>query len=106
MSDRQANLERIISRLTPGLKVVLTTHVNADGDGAGSEAALAGWLRRSGLQPVIVNPTPFPESYAFLLDGIPAWTPADEPGGAYRRRDHDRRRERVGRPADDQRHTK
>jgi phosphoesterase RecJ-like protein len=80
MSNRQAELERIISRLTPGLKVVLTTHVNADGDGAGSEAALAGWLRRRGLQPVVVNPTPYPESFAFLLDGIPAWTPSDEQG--------------------------
>jgi phosphoesterase RecJ-like protein len=29
---------------------------------------------------VIVNPTLYPESFAFLLDGIPAWTPADEPG--------------------------
>ena len=29
---------------------------------------------------MIVNPTPYPEAYAFLLDGIPAWTPADEQG--------------------------
>ncbi|MGW8282517.1 MAG: DHH family phosphoesterase [Gemmatimonadota bacterium] len=82
MSDRHADLERIIARLTPGLKVVLTTHVNADGDGAGSEAAFAGWLRRRGLVPVIVNPTPYPESFSYLLDGIPAWTPADEEGKA------------------------
>jgi phosphoesterase RecJ-like protein len=78
VADRQEGLIRILERLTPGLKVVLTTHVNADGDGAGSEAALSGWLRRRGLEPVIVNPTPFPESFAFLLDGTPAWTPAEE----------------------------
>lgn len=80
MPDRQTDLERIISRLTPGLKVVLTTHVNADGDGAGSEAAFAGWLRRRGLAPVIVNPTTYPESFSYLLDGTSAWTPADEQG--------------------------
>ncbi|MCL7957226.1 MAG: bifunctional oligoribonuclease/PAP phosphatase NrnA [marine benthic group bacterium] len=78
MADRKRELTRILERLTPGLKVVLTTHVNADGDGAGSEAALASWLRRRGLEPVIVNPTPFPDLYAFLLNGTPACTPADE----------------------------
>jgi len=88
VADRREALTRILERLTPGLKVVLTTHVNADGDGAGSEAALAGWLRRRGLEPVIVNPTPFPESFAFLLHGTPAWTPADEPAtGALREAD-------------------
>ncbi len=82
MADRGQDLTRILERLTPGLKAVLTTHVNADGDGAGSEAALASWLRRRGLDPVIVNPTPFPESYAFLLNGTAACTPADEAAAA------------------------
>jgi phosphoesterase RecJ-like protein len=77
---RRAGLARILARLTPGLRVVLTTHVNADGDGAGSECALAGWLRRRGLTPAIVNPTPYPEAFRFLLDGIPAHVPAEEPG--------------------------
>lgn len=77
---RRAGLGRILERLTPGLRVVLTTHVNADGDGAGSECALAGWLRRRGLSPTIVNPTPYPEAFRFLLDGIGAHVPAEEPG--------------------------
>lgn len=47
--------------------MVLTTHVNADGDGAGSEAALADWLAGRGTRVRIVNPTPFPEEYRFLL---------------------------------------
>jgi bifunctional oligoribonuclease and PAP phosphatase NrnA len=47
--------------------VVLTTHVNADGDGVGSELALWHLLRAQGLAPVIANPTPFPERYRFLL---------------------------------------
>jgi phosphoesterase RecJ-like protein len=47
---------------------VITTHVNADGDGAGSEVALAAWLRANGNQAHIVNPTPFPDGYRFLLE--------------------------------------
>jgi len=45
----------------------MTTHVNADGDGAGSQVALAAWLRAMGKEAWIVNPTPFPESLGFLL---------------------------------------
>ncbi|MDT8436484.1 MAG: bifunctional oligoribonuclease/PAP phosphatase NrnA [Gemmatimonadota bacterium] len=79
-ASRRDGLARIAARLTPGLRVVLATHVNADGDGAGSETALAGWLRRCGLQPTIVNPTPFPAVFDFLRDGVGAWTPSDEEG--------------------------
>jgi len=50
---------------------VLTTHLNADGDGAGSEVAIASWLRANGTEAWIINPTPFPEPYRFLLDGRP-----------------------------------
>lgn len=46
---------------------MLTTHVNADGDGAGSEVALWHLLSAVGCRPVIANPTPFPERYRFLL---------------------------------------
>ena len=79
-SERAAGLERIRAELASAQKVVLTTHLNADGDGAGSEAAMGGWLRRSGRKATIVNPTPLPEMYRFLLDGLPAWTHADEEG--------------------------
>lgn len=61
-------------------KVVLTTHVNADGDGAGSEAAAARWLVERGAEATIVNPTPFPEGFAFLLEGLEARTPDEEEG--------------------------
>ncbi|MFQ6045135.1 MAG: bifunctional oligoribonuclease/PAP phosphatase NrnA [Gemmatimonadales bacterium] len=54
-----------------GQRVALTTHVNADGDGAGSEVALWHMLRSRGVRPVIVNPTPFPERYGFLLTDCP-----------------------------------
>jgi phosphoesterase RecJ-like protein len=46
----------------------MSTHINADGDGCGSEAALSRLLESLGMKPRIVNPTPWPESFAFLLD--------------------------------------
>jgi len=45
----------------------LSTHINADGDGCGSEAALARLLGQMGIRAKIVNPTPWPEMYRFLL---------------------------------------
>lgn len=54
-------------------RIILTTHMNADGDGAGSEVALASWLRSVGKEAWIINPTPYPGSLRFLLpDGD--WT--------------------------------
>jgi phosphoesterase RecJ-like protein len=47
----------------------LTTHVNADGDGVGSEVALWHLLRQAGTRPFLVNPTPIPERFQFLLSG-------------------------------------
>ncbi|MCK5446792.1 MAG: bifunctional oligoribonuclease/PAP phosphatase NrnA [Gemmatimonadetes bacterium] len=79
---RRSGLKRILQELEPGRKVVLSTHLNADGDGAGSQAAAVHWLTRRGLDPTIVNPTPFPDMFRFLLaDDTGAWTPADSEGG-------------------------
>ncbi len=47
---------------------VLTTHLNADGDGAGCQAAMASWLRANGTEAWIVNPTRFPDTFRFLLE--------------------------------------
>jgi bifunctional oligoribonuclease and PAP phosphatase NrnA len=66
-AERRAAIARIAEHLQPGLRVALTTHINADGDGCGSEAGLARLLARRGLQPHIVNPTPWPDLFAFLL---------------------------------------
>lgn len=79
-ADRDIALDRVRSELAPGRRVVLTTHLNADGDGAGSETALAHYLIRKGLFPTIVNPTPFPEQFSFLLGELAAYTPADPEG--------------------------
>lgn len=64
---RTARVAEIVHALKNARRVVLTTHVNADGDGAGCEAALAAWLEARGAQAKIVNPTPYPETYEFLL---------------------------------------
>lgn len=65
--SRRALLEQIIRRLRGARKVVLTTHVGADGDGTGSQVATALWLESRGVQVTIVNPTPYPSSLRFLL---------------------------------------
>jgi phosphoesterase RecJ-like protein len=60
--------------------VVLTTHINADGDGIGSQTALAHRLQRFGTAPVIVNPTRLPEPYLFLLQGLEAFAISQRAG--------------------------
>ncbi len=64
---RRAPLERIAALLLGAQRVVITTHVNADGDGAGSEAALAAWLVARGIEARIANPTGFPDVYRYLV---------------------------------------
>ena len=66
----EARIEAIDSVLTAirGKETaVLTTHTNSDGDGVGSEIALAAWLRAVGTEAFIVNPTPVPQSFQFLI---------------------------------------
>jgi phosphoesterase RecJ-like protein len=55
--------------LVRGQSVALSTHINADGDGCGSETALARLLAQMGITAHIVNPTPWPQMYEFLLGG-------------------------------------
>ncbi len=66
LSRRQSVLEAL-EALGEAERILLTTHINADGDGAGSEVALAAWLHETGKQARIVNPTPFPEPLGFLV---------------------------------------
>ncbi|MEX0906727.1 MAG: bifunctional oligoribonuclease/PAP phosphatase NrnA [Gemmatimonadota bacterium] len=65
---RQAALHSVVRTLLAADRIVLTTHVNADGDGAGSEAAIAHWLRGLGRTVHIVNPTAFPDLFRYLID--------------------------------------
>jgi phosphoesterase RecJ-like protein len=64
---RAEAIRTLAAQLRPGQRVVLSTHINADGDGCGSEVALARLLAGMGLRPTIVNPTPWPDMYRFLL---------------------------------------
>src|ERR1041384_6150687 len=50
-----------------GGRVALPTHVNADGDGVGSEVALWHLLADRGITASIANPTPIPERFGFLV---------------------------------------
>jgi len=71
--ERAKAAAEVAAPLAPGRRVVLTTHVNADGDGLGSEVGLWHLLRARGVKPVIANPTPVPDRFRFLLpDGADA----------------------------------
>src|SRR2546421_226537 len=65
--ERARAAAEVAAVLAPGRRVVLTTHVNADGDGVGSEVALWHLLTAHGLRASIANPTPIPERFHFLL---------------------------------------
>src|SRR6267378_1342685 len=63
----------VAKALTSASHVVLTTHVNADGDGVGSEIGLWHLLRARGVSVTIANPTEIPERFHFLIpDGADA----------------------------------
>ncbi|HTE45164.1 MAG TPA: DHH family phosphoesterase, partial [Gemmatimonadaceae bacterium] len=65
--SRVAAIHALDRELIRGRRVALSTHMNADGDGCGSEAAFARLLAQRGLDVRIVNPTPWPDLFDFLL---------------------------------------
>jgi bifunctional oligoribonuclease and PAP phosphatase NrnA len=69
--DRAALARSFAAELRPGQRVCLTTHVNPDGDGLGSEVALVHLLRGRGIDAVITNPSPTPSRFGFLFRGLP-----------------------------------
>lgn len=79
-------IRALAADLRPGMTLALSTHINADGDGCGSEAALSRLLAQRDITCRIVNPTPWPQMFRFLLggpvqdhsdDGAPALAAAD-----------------------------
>lgn len=64
---RREAIARLTAELRPGMTVALCTHINADGDGCGSQTAFARLLGQMGIRAVIVNPTPWPELFRWLL---------------------------------------
>jgi bifunctional oligoribonuclease and PAP phosphatase NrnA len=64
----RANAARDVAAVLTGARhVVLTTHVNADGDGVGSEVGLWYLLRAEGVSVSIANPTGIPDRFGFLI---------------------------------------
>ncbi len=68
-AHRRKGAREVARAVLPGMRVLLTTHVNADGDGCGSQVAMWHLLKDHGALPVIANPTGFPERFEFLLEG-------------------------------------
>ncbi len=71
LPERLAAARAFAEGLRPGQRVCLTTHVNPDGDGLGSEAGLAHLLRARGVDAVVTNPTPTPGRFGFLFEDLP-----------------------------------
>ncbi len=64
---RRDAIHRLAEYWQPGRVVALSTHINADGDGCGSESGLARLLAAQGMTVRVVNPTPWPDLFRFLL---------------------------------------
>src|SRR5688500_18759492 len=68
-AERRSAIERLATELRAGRSVAMSTHINSDGDGCGSEVALARLLAQDGIDARIANPTPWPAMFDFLLSG-------------------------------------
>ncbi|HSA54070.1 MAG TPA: bifunctional oligoribonuclease/PAP phosphatase NrnA [Gemmatimonadaceae bacterium] len=66
-ATRRDAIRRIADTLQQSRTAAITTHINADGDACGSVAAMALLLPQLGVSAVIVNPTPWPSLFGFLL---------------------------------------
>lgn len=74
-----APLDELVARHR---RFVLTTHVNPDGDGLGSEVAMALYLRGCGKDVAVINEGAVPHNYAFLAESCPIASFAPEPATA------------------------
>jgi phosphoesterase RecJ-like protein len=70
-AEELAAAEALAAVFHAGQRACLTTHVNPDGDGLGSEAALAHLLRARGVEVSVTNPTPTPARFRFLFEELP-----------------------------------
>lgn len=62
-SAREEAVRKVLATLEGAQRIILTTHLNADGDGSGCEIALLDFLAGWGKEGWILNPTPFPELF-------------------------------------------
>lgn len=86
-AGRVAGARAVGEAILAAKRIVMTTHVNADGDGMGSEIALVYLLKALGKDVVIANPTPVPDRYRFLIDPVAASDRTSKPGDAIRSAD-------------------
>jgi phosphoesterase RecJ-like protein len=85
--DRLEAAKAFSATFHAGQRVCLTTHVNPDGDGLGSEAGLAHLLKARGVDVVITNPTATPPRFAFLFEDLPGVDRTNEAVKELRRAD-------------------
>lgn len=85
--NMSAAAREVAALIVPGQRVCLTTHVNPDGDGLGSEVALAHLLQPLGVTVMITNPTPTPSRFAFLFEALPGVDRSDQAVKELRRAD-------------------
>jgi len=88
-ASRRTDVSELLRLLQRSGRVILTTHLNADGDGAGSEAALLSLLLSMGKEAWIVNPTPFPDAFRFLVSEPDRILDAGNPAAGARCREAD-----------------
>lgn len=69
--EKAALAKAFAADLRPGKRVCITTHVNPDGDGLGSEVGLVHLLRAQGIDAIITNPSPTPPRFSFLFVDLP-----------------------------------
>ncbi len=77
-AEKLTAAQELAQVLTPGKRVALTTHVNPDGDGLGSEVGLAHLLRQCGLEVMIANPSPTAARFDFLFHDLPGVDRTDD----------------------------
>src|SRR5258708_31358379 len=70
--NRRALARDVAAALLDARRIVMTTHVNSDGDGLVSQMALLHLLASRGREASIVNPSPIPDRYQFLMESVAA----------------------------------
>ena len=71
MTAPSADRSAFLAFVAKHRRLLLTTHINPDGDGLGSEAAMALWLRAQGKSVRVLNDSPVPRAFVFLTEHQP-----------------------------------
>lgn len=85
--EKTALAKAFAADLRAGQRVCITTHVNPDGDGLGSEVGLVHLLRAQGIDAVVTNPSPTPPRFKFLFHDLPGIDKSQEAVREIRRAD-------------------